>query len=58
MSWIISIVAVMGGFLMWGMFAWKTKVPGGGSVAGQFDFGRYKARELSQRGLFDKTRWH
>ncbi|EHJ46659.1 hypothetical protein DFW101_0642 [Solidesulfovibrio carbinoliphilus subsp. oakridgensis] len=27
------------------------------SVPGRFDFDRYKAEELSRRGLFDHTKW-
>ena len=32
-------------------------LPAPGVVPGGFNFDRYKASELSQRGLFDKTRW-
>lgn len=27
-------------------------------LPGSFDFDRYKAREITQRGVFDKTQWH
>ena len=27
-------------------------------LPGNFDFDRYKAREITQRGVFDKTKWH
>ena len=28
-----------------------------GSVHGRFNFDGYKERELTQRGVFDKTKW-
>lgn len=59
MEWIISIVAGMAGALtLMALFVWKAKAQLDGPVPGQFDFRRYKSLELSQRGLFDKTRWH
>jgi hypothetical protein len=27
-------------------------------LPGNFDFDRYKSREIAQRGVFDKTKWH
>lgn len=26
-------------------------------LSGRFDFNHYKAREITQRGVFDKTKW-
>jgi hypothetical protein len=57
MDWIITLAAIMAGIFISALFVWKTKAQRGGPVPGPFDFGRHKARELSQRGLFDKTRW-
>lgn len=34
-----------------------SKRQGRDSVPGRFDFERYKAEELSRRGLFDQTKW-
>lgn len=42
------------------LFTLTAKRHAGESIPGRFDFSRfdhYKAEELSQRGLFDKTRW-
>jgi len=27
-------------------------------LPGSFDFGAYKSREITARGVFDKTKWH
>ena len=58
MHWITITVA---GFLLAGslaaLLALCAKTRGHGIVPGGFDFDRYKATELSKRGLFDKTRW-
>ncbi|MHC1790027.1 hypothetical protein [Solidesulfovibrio sp.] len=58
MLWIISIAAliVFCGTIT-ALFVWTAKTETGRPVPGQFDFRRYKSLELSQRGLFDKTRW-
>lgn len=28
------------------------------TLPGNFDFDHYKSREIAQRGVFDKTKWH
>ena len=57
MHWITFSVA---GLLLAGslaaLLALCAKTRGHGIVPGGFDFDRYKASELSQRGLFNKTR--
>ena len=59
MHWITFSVA---GLLLAGalaaLLALCAKTRDHGIVPGGFDFDRYKASELSQRGLFNKTRWH
>ena len=40
------------------LFALRAKSPDAGTVTGRFDFDGYKASELSQRGLLDRTQWH
>jgi hypothetical protein len=57
MNWIMSSMAVMAGiFVLSAVFVWKVKEEKGCPVPDAFDFRRYKALELSRRGLFDKTR--
>jgi len=58
MQWILSALGLVLSFFVFSfLFIWKAKIQRGISVPGQFDFRRYKSLELSQRGLFDKTRW-
>lgn len=58
MEWITVIVCALGivGVLL-AVFALMGKRHPGSPVPGHFDFDRYKASELSRRGLFDKTKW-
>ncbi|MYL83424.1 hypothetical protein GTA51_09830 [Desulfovibrio aerotolerans] len=58
MQWITFIIAggLLAGFLA-ALIALTAKHQNPGVVPGGFNFDRYKASELSQRGLFDKTRW-
>jgi hypothetical protein len=46
----------MAGIFMFSLiFVWRVKKETGCPVPDPFDFNRYKALELSRRGLFDKT---
>lgn len=58
MQWITFFVAgaLIAGILA-ALFALTAKHRTPGAVPGGFNFDRYKASELSRRGLFDKTRW-
>jgi hypothetical protein len=56
MDWIIPLIAIITGTLLLTAIVWKAKAQHFGPIAGRFDFGRYKAKELSQRGLFHKSR--
>ena len=59
MQWITFSIAgmLLAGFLA-ALIALTAKHRNPGVVPGGcFNFDRYKANELSQRGLFDKTRW-
>ncbi|MGD9610799.1 MAG: hypothetical protein AB7U59_15445 [Desulfovibrionaceae bacterium] len=54
MLWIISLIAAI--LLARGLASSRhlrhRRLPG------SFDFDHYKAREITQRGVFDKTQWH
>jgi len=39
------------------VFILRTKRHDAGSVPGRFDFADFKDRELSKRGVFDRTEW-
>ena len=58
MEWIIRSALVMGIIVaILGLFLGKKKGHKKRSVPGFFSFDQYKERELSQRGVFDKTKW-
>ena len=58
MEWFIGSALVMGIIVaMLGLFLGKKKGHKKRSVLGFFSFDQYKERELSQRGVFDKTKW-
>lgn len=56
MEWIFIALAV-GIVALVALFVMAGNRHDGESVPGQFNFDRYKAQELSRRGLFDKTKW-
>ena len=61
MEWIITFALTVAVFVLAALaavFVLRTKRHNGGSLPGHFHFDRYKLRELSTRGLFDKTKWH
>lgn len=58
MEWFIGILLLAGvliGLLV--VLAFTSKRSGGQVINGHFEFDRYKAGELSDRGIFDKTTW-
>ena len=58
MEWFIGSALVVGIIVaMLGLFLGKKKGHKNPSVPGFFSFDQYKERELSQRGVFDKTKW-
>ncbi|BAH74482.1 hypothetical protein DMR_09910 [Solidesulfovibrio magneticus RS-1] len=57
MEWIIRSALVMGIIVLLGLSLGKKKEHKKRSVPGFFSFDQYKERELSQRGVFDKTKW-
>jgi hypothetical protein len=56
MEWIFISFA-LGSIALVAVFAIVTHRYDGATVPGHFDFDRYKQKELSKRGLFDKTKW-
>ena len=58
MEWFIGSALVVGIIVaMLGLFLGNKKGHKKRSVPGFFSFDQYKERELSQRGVFDKTKW-
>lgn len=57
MEWIIIIGAGVALFLLVALFARRGRHQGETGMPGQFDFDRFKSRELGKRGLHDKTKW-
>lgn len=56
MEWIFfTLAAVVIVALVLGMT--RRKPHGRQTVPGQFDFDQFKTRELSRRGVHDKTQW-
>lgn len=58
MEWIIASAIAIVVFVLVALFVLRTKRQDGDSVPGQFNFDGYKESELTQRGVFDKTKWH
>ena len=56
MEWIV-IAVVIGIVILVALLGLTAKHHEGRGIPGRFDFDRYKAEELSRRGLFDKTKW-
>ncbi|MEF3695542.1 hypothetical protein [Desulfolutivibrio sp.] len=57
MEWFAIIGAGVALLLLVALFVGSGRRHDGGSVPGQFDFDRFKSRELGKRGLHDKTKW-
>jgi hypothetical protein len=57
MGWIAGIVVGVVALAVLGAVFFGGKSRDDRPVPGRFDFDGYKERELSQRGLFDKTKW-
>ena len=57
MGWFIGSALVMGIIVVLALTVGKKKGQKKGSVPGFFSFDQYKEKELSQRGVFDKTKW-
>ena len=58
MEWIIGITLAVGVIVLVAVLVLRTKRQDGGTVPGRFNFDGYKESELTQRGVFDKTKWH
>ncbi|EHJ47073.1 hypothetical protein DFW101_1062 [Solidesulfovibrio carbinoliphilus subsp. oakridgensis] len=58
MEWIITAALAVGVFVLVAILVLKAKRHDAGTVPGLFHFDRYKQNELTQRGVFDKTKWH
>ncbi|QLA17283.1 hypothetical protein GD605_14895 [Desulfolutivibrio sulfoxidireducens] len=56
MEWIFFIAAGVVLLTLTVLAALKGNSPGKQNVPGQFDFDLYKGRELSRRGLHDRTK--
>jgi len=56
MEWIFIALAV-GVVIVPAFFGLAANRHNGSSVPGHFNFDKYKAEELTRRGLFDKTKW-
>jgi len=57
MQWITGFIKGVMALDVLGVVFFGVKSRDDRSVPGRFDFNGYKERELSQRGLFDKTKW-
>ena len=57
MEWFIGSALVVGIIVVLGLSLGKKKGRKKRSVPKFFSFDQYKERELSQRGVFDKTKW-
>jgi len=57
MEWITGIIIGVVALAVLGVVFFSGKSRDDRPVPGRFDFDGYKERELSQRGLFDKTKW-
>ncbi len=55
MEWIVTVALAVGGFALVAVRGLTAKRHDGESIPGRFD--RYKSEELSNLGLFDKTKW-
>uniref|UniRef100_I2Q3V0 Uncharacterized protein n=1 Tax=Desulfovibrio sp. U5L TaxID=596152 RepID=I2Q3V0_9BACT len=58
MEWIIIAALAVGVFALVAVLVLRIKRQDSGTVPGLFHFDRYKQNELTQRGVFDKTKWH
>ena len=58
MEWFIGSALAVGGIVViLGLLLGKKQSQKKRAVPGFFSFDQYKERELSQRGVFDKTKW-
>lgn len=57
MEWIITAALAVGVLALVAVFVLRAKRHDAGSVPGRFNFDGYKESELTQRGVFDKTKW-
>ena len=57
MEWFLGIIIGVVALAVPGAFFVGVKSGDDRPAPGRFDFDGYKERELSQRGLFDKTKW-
>ncbi len=58
MEWFIIIGAGIVLLLLVALCVRRGRRRGGTGMPGQFDFDRFKSRELGKRGLHDKTKWN
>jgi hypothetical protein len=57
MEWIIIAAAFIVVAALVALYVAKTKARKDVSIPGRFDFAEFKDRELSKRGVFDRTKW-
>jgi len=57
MEWILALGLVLGITLLGIMYIFKAKTHRTFRLRGRFDFAQFKNRELSKRGVFDRTGW-
>lgn len=58
MEWIICIVAFVGVAVLVGLYVSKARELKDIHISpGRFDFAQFKDRELSKRGVYDRTKW-
>ncbi len=57
MEWLGIIGAGVALLLLVALFTRRGRQRGETGMPGQFDFDRFKSRELGKRGLHDKTKW-
>lgn len=57
MEWIVAIGVVLGIIILIGMYTLRVKTRRNVYLRGHFDFAQFKDRELSKRGVYDRTAW-
>jgi hypothetical protein len=57
MEWIIIAVVFVGLAVLVALYVARARESKDIRISGRFDFADFKDRELSKRGVFDRTKW-
>ena len=57
MEWIFLVVAFFGIAVLLGLYVARAREKKDIRIPGHFDFADFKDRELSNRGVYDRTKW-